>query len=86
MPTAPKGKEKHLQWTFPRGKQSLPDRSSHIVENSSKSQKVIDVWFCLLYDILSDANITERFWNILKLVMGNGEPFGEVVIANLPKR
>jgi hypothetical protein len=56
------------------------------LESSGKSQKVVDLWFQLFYDILDDEKLTEKLWNTIKMVLGAEGNLREYIVSNLPER
>jgi hypothetical protein len=62
-------------------------RESYIqLESFNKSQKVVDLWFQLFFDILDDEQLTEKLWNAIKTALGVEGNLGEYIFANLLER
>jgi hypothetical protein len=64
----------------------ITKESSTQMKCLSKSQKVVNHWFQLFYEILDDEKLTDKFWSTIKLALGaEGNP-KEFIVANIPKR
>jgi hypothetical protein len=56
------------------------------LESSSESQKDVDLWFQLFFDILDDKQLAGKLWNTIKVALGVEGNIGDFIVANLSKR
>jgi hypothetical protein len=53
------------------------------LESSGKSQKEVDIWFQLFFDILDEEKLIETLQNTIKMVLGDKGNLGEYIATNL---
>jgi len=51
-----------------------------------RSHKAIDLWFQLFFDILDDEKLTTKFWNTIKVILGDEERIEKLIVANISER
>jgi hypothetical protein len=64
----------------------ITKESSTQMECLGKSQKPVNIWFQLFFDILDDEKLIDKLWSTIKLALGAEGNLEEFIASNLPER